>query len=147
MKSLRNSPPVSLAASLSRIMELQATGRSKNRLAACATHRYSAIISCFVGICLGCVAMNSSIRAAEPKPRARDLGIPFEGTPGPLNAITDIKGVEVGHTTLIRGQGKLVVGKGPVRTGVTAIPRFPNRSRVFQVRKVNGAGAAIVTTR
>ena len=53
--------------------------------------------------------------------RARDLGIPFEGTPGPLNAITDIAGVEVGYTTLISGEGKLEVGKGPVRTGVTAI--------------------------
>jgi L-aminopeptidase/D-esterase-like protein len=53
--------------------------------------------------------------------RARDLGIPFEGTPGPLNAITDIAEVEVGHTTLIRGEGKLIVGQGPVRTGVTAI--------------------------
>jgi L-aminopeptidase/D-esterase-like protein len=71
--------------------------------------------------------MTSTIQAAEPKPRARDLGIPFEGTPGPLNAITDVKGVEVGHTTLIRGEGKLVVGKGPVRTGVTAIlPRGKN---------------------
>jgi D-aminopeptidase len=54
-------------------------------------------------------------------PRARDLGIPFDGTPGPLNAITDIDGVLVGHTTLISGDGKLVVGKGPVRTGVTAV--------------------------
>lgn len=53
--------------------------------------------------------------------RARDVGVPFEGTPGPLNAITDVAGVEVGYTTLISGQGKLVVGKGPVRTGVTAI--------------------------
>src|SRR5258708_5254694 len=58
---------------------------------------------------------------AQSKPRARDLGIPFDGTPGPNNAITDVKGVEVGHTTLISGEGKLVVGKGPVRTGVTAI--------------------------
>ena len=56
-------------------------------------------------------------------PRARDLGIPFEGTPGALNAITDVKGVEVGMTTLIRGDGPLVVGQGPVRTGVTVI--FP----------------------
>src|SRR5205085_688974 len=55
--------------------------------------------------------------------RARDLGIPLEGTPGPLDAITDVAGVEVGHRTLIAGAGKLVVGKGPVRTGVTAI--FP----------------------
>ena len=58
---------------------------------------------------------------AASKPRARDLGIPFEGTPGPLNAITDVRGVEVGHTTLIAGEGKLEVGKGPVRTGVTAV--------------------------
>src|SRR5213592_1123327 len=53
--------------------------------------------------------------------RARDLGIPFEGTPGKLNAITDVPGVEVGYRTLISGEGKLEVGKGPVRTGVTAI--------------------------
>jgi D-aminopeptidase len=53
--------------------------------------------------------------------RARDLGIPFEGTPGELNAITDVHGVEVGETTLIEGEGKLTVGQGPVRTGVTAI--------------------------
>ena len=55
------------------------------------------------------------------KPRARDIGIPFDGTPGPLNAITDIPGVEVGFTTVIQGDGPLEVGKGPVRTGVTAI--------------------------
>jgi L-aminopeptidase/D-esterase-like protein len=55
------------------------------------------------------------------KPRARDLGIPFDGTPGPLNAITDVSGVEVGEVTLISGEGKLQIGKGPVRTGVTAI--------------------------
>ncbi len=62
-------------------------------------------------------------RAAEaaPRVRARDLGVPFEGTPAPLNAITDVAGVLVGHTTLISGSGKLVIGKGPVRTGVTAI--------------------------
>jgi L-aminopeptidase/D-esterase-like protein len=61
------------------------------------------------------------IGSAQNKPRARDLGIAFEGTTGPLNAITDVKGVEVGHSTLISGEGKLVVGSGPVRTGVTAI--------------------------
>jgi D-aminopeptidase len=61
----------------------------------------------------------SARRIAEP--RARDIGIPFDGTPGPLNAITDVAGVEVGYKTLISGEGKLVVGKGPVRTGVTAI--------------------------
>src|ERR1700693_5457121 len=60
---------------------------------------------------------------AQTEPRARDLGVPFDGTPGPFNAITDVKGVEVGHTTLISGSGPLKVGVGPVRTGVTAI--FP----------------------
>jgi L-aminopeptidase/D-esterase-like protein len=58
---------------------------------------------------------------AQPKPRARDLGIPFEGTPGALNAITDVGGIEVGQTTLIRGEGPLIRGQGPVRTGVTVI--------------------------
>src|SRR6202166_3936189 len=53
--------------------------------------------------------------------RARDLGVPFEGAPGRLNAITDVVGVEVGQATLVEGEGKLVVGQGPVRTGVTAI--------------------------
>ena len=55
------------------------------------------------------------------KERARDLGVPFDGTPGKFNAITDVPGVLVGHTTLISGEGKLQVGKGPVRTGVTAV--------------------------
>src|SRR5438552_2977429 len=53
--------------------------------------------------------------------RARDLGIPFDGRPGKFNAITDVAGVEVGYTTIITGEGKLEVGKGPVRTGVTAV--------------------------
>src|ERR1700692_53437 len=53
--------------------------------------------------------------------RARRLGVPFDGTPGPLNSITDVAGVEVGYKTLISGEGKLIIGKGPVRTGVTAI--------------------------
>ncbi|HYF40634.1 MAG TPA: P1 family peptidase [Gemmatimonadales bacterium] len=61
--------------------------------------------------------------AQQPGPRARDLGIPLDGDTGPLNAITDVPGVAVGHVTLIRGTGKLRVGSGPVRTGVTAI--FP----------------------
>lgn len=55
------------------------------------------------------------------KPRARDLGIPLDGVPGTCNAITDVGGIRVGHTTLISGSGKLEIGKGPVRTGVTAI--------------------------
>ena len=58
---------------------------------------------------------------ATPAPRARDLGIPFDGTPGPYDAITDVAGVLVGHTTLISGSGPLKVGEGPVRTGVTAV--------------------------
>ncbi len=62
--------------------------------------------------------------AAQARPeRARDMGIALEGTPGPLDAITDVPGVAVGHTTLIQGSGRLQVGRGPVRTGVTAI--FP----------------------
>jgi D-aminopeptidase len=59
--------------------------------------------------------------AAAQNPRARDLGVPFTGIPGPLNAITDVGGVEVGHVTLFTGNGALQVGKGPVRTGVTVI--------------------------
>src|SRR6202046_1706075 len=55
------------------------------------------------------------------RPRARQLGVPFEGQPGPLDAITDVAGVEVGVTTLITGSGPLQGGQGPVRTGVTAI--------------------------
>lgn len=58
------------------------------------------------------------------KTRARDIGIPFPGTPGKYNAITDVAGVEVGYSTIITGTGKNHIGKGPVRTGVTAI--FPN---------------------
>lgn len=76
--------------------------------------------------------LDSSARAERGRPpaewpaaqrRARDLGLPFPGQPGRYNAITDVPGVEVGHTTLIRGEGPLIPGKGPVRTGVTAI--FP----------------------
>ena len=61
------------------------------------------------------------VEARAKTVRARDLGVPFDGTPGKFNAITDVSGVEVGYTTLISGEGKLEVGKGPVRTGVTAI--------------------------
>src|SRR3984957_11622660 len=69
---------------------------------------------------LACVAAMAMGAPAE-KPRARDLGVPFDGTPGPNNAITDVAGVTVGHTTLISGSGKLRLGHGPVRTGVTAV--------------------------
>jgi L-aminopeptidase/D-esterase-like protein len=67
------------------------------------------------------IALLASVAAADENSRGRDLGIPFEGSPGPLNAITDVVGVEVGHTTLVEGNGALRVGTGPVRTGVTVI--------------------------
>jgi D-aminopeptidase len=70
---------------------------------------------------LSAILLSATLVLATDKPRARDLGIPFDGKPGKFNAITDVKGVEVGHATIISGQGKLVVGKGPARTGVTAI--------------------------
>src|SRR3984957_7843963 len=75
--------------------------------------------------CLAAICACSLL--AQNKPRARDLNVPFEGAPGPQNAITDVPGVEVGHKTLIAGEGKLQVGVGPVRTGVTAVwPRGKN---------------------
>ena len=61
------------------------------------------------------------MNATRPAVRARDLGVPLRGAPGPHNAITDVAGIEVGYTTLIRGDGRLRVGEGPVRTGVTAL--------------------------
>src|SRR5947208_3163711 len=84
-------------------------------------------------IWVGVLLFSAALVAAQPKPRARDLGVPFDGNPGPLNAVTDVKGVEVGHTTLISGEGALKVGVGPVRTGVTTIlPRGKNsRDAVF----------------
>ena len=75
---------------------------------------------CFVICAFAAVHLHAQ-NAAKVKPRARDIGVPFDGTPGSLNAITDVAGVTVGHTTLISGEGKLEVGKGPVRTGVTAV--------------------------
>jgi L-aminopeptidase/D-esterase-like protein len=80
--------------------------------------------------------------------RARDLGIPLDGTPGTLNAITDVAGVEVGHTTLISGDGALTVGKGPVRTGVTAIlPRGKTYDPAFAGwYSLNGNGEMTGTT-
>jgi D-aminopeptidase len=80
--------------------------------------------------------------------RARDLGIPFEGEPGPLNAITDVAGVAVGYTTLIAGEGRLEVGKGPVRTGVTAVlPRGRLDDPVFGGwYALNGNGEMTGTT-
>src|ERR1700751_4206833 len=92
------------------------------------TNSRRGLLSLFLAVLL--LAVDSSAREPIKSPppttqakivRARDLGIPFEGTSGKLNAITDVSGVEVGYTTLISGEGKLEVGKGPVRTGVTAI--------------------------
>ena len=81
---------------------------------------------CFFLFCIFALPLFAQAQE-KTKPRARDLGVPFDGTPGPQNAITDVSGVLVGHTTLVSGEGKLVVGKGPVRTGVTAIlPRGRN---------------------
>lgn len=95
------------------------------------------------------VLLSSFAFSQTVKPRARDLGIPFDGQTGPLNAITDVGGVEVGFTTLISGDGKLQVGKGPVRTGVTAV--FPrgkqSRDAVFAGwYSLNGNGEMTGTT-
>ena len=101
-----------------------------------------------VSVCLVAVLL-ASAALAQNRPRARDLGIPFEGAPGPLNAITDVKGVEVGHTTLISGSGPLKVGAGPVRTGVTAIlPRgkSPKDSVFAGWFSLNGNGEMTGTT-
>jgi D-aminopeptidase len=91
----------------------------------------------------------SALASAQAKPRERDLGLPIGGTAGPLDAITDVAGVEVGHTTLISGSGKLVVGQGPVRTGVTVIhPRGKaNPDPVFAAWfTLNGNGEMTGTT-
>jgi len=85
---------------------------------------------------------------SQEQPRARDLGIPFSGQPGPSNAITDVGNVEVGQVTLIRGDGPLSVGEGPVRTGVTAIrPRGREAGPVFAGwYSLNGNGEMTGTT-
>ncbi|HRI79166.1 MAG TPA: P1 family peptidase [Cyclobacteriaceae bacterium] len=101
----------------------------------------------FIGLVIFLITAQSI--AQVQKPRARDLGIPFDGSPGKLNAITDVAGVEVGFKTLIVGDGKLIEGKGPVRTGVTAI--FPlgknSLERVFAAWfTLNGNGEMTGTT-
>jgi D-aminopeptidase len=68
-----------------------------------------------------CLVLVTGFALLAQNPRGRGLGIPFAGTPGPNNAITDVAGIAVGHTTLISGEGRLIPGQGPVRTGVTAI--------------------------
>lgn len=99
-----------------------------------------------VVLAIGCII--PLIAIGQDDPRARDLGIPFAGTPGPYNAITDVAGVTVGHTTLISGDGKLDVGSGPVRTGVTAIhPRGKTYDPVFSGwYALNGNGEMTGTT-
>lgn len=91
--------------------------------------------------------LGSSVLMAQ-KPRARDLGIPFSGKTGLLNTITDVKGVEVGHSTIISGNGKNILGEGPVRTGVTAIfPRGKKFSPVYaNWYSLNGNGEMTGTT-
>ena len=82
-------------------------------------------------------------QASPSRPRGRELGIPFPGKPGPNNAITDVAGVAVGHATIIEGDGALVPGKGPIRTGVTAILPRPkgNWDPVFAATfNLNGNG-------
>ena len=88
------------------------------------------------------------ISSYAQKPRARDIGIPFDGVTGKYNAITDVKGVEVGYSTIISGNGKNVLGKGPVRTGVTAIlPRGKNNNPVYaNWYTLNGNGEMTGTT-
>src|SRR6187402_689490 len=98
-------------------------------------------------VVLGIVLLSVSLDAQ--KPRERDLKLPVGGTAGPLDAITDVAGVEVGHTTLISGSGKLEVGKGPVRTGVTVVhPRGKaNPDPVFGAWfTLNGNGEMTGTT-
>lgn len=91
-----------------------------------------------------------SLSVFGQKPRARDLGIPFEGIPGPFNAITDVNGVEVGHSTIIKGSGNNKVGEGPVRTGVTAIFPRGKASKFSPVyanwHSLNGNGEMTGTT-
>jgi len=94
---------------------------------------------------IGLIILTTPLHSQE---RARDLGILLDGTPGKLNAITDVAGVEVGHATLISGEGRLVVGEGPVRTGVTAIlPRGKTYDPVFAGwYSLNGNGEMTGTT-
>ena len=96
----------------------------------------------------GHVISGQASRGASGKPRARDLGVPFDGTAGPLNAITDVAGVEVGVSTIVAGEGALVRGKGPVRTGVTAVlPRGRSGDNVFAGwHTLNGNGEMTGTT-
>jgi D-aminopeptidase len=102
----------------------------------------AALVSCLLALALPCAGVGQV-------PRARDLGVPFDGDPGPLNAITDVAGVTVGHRTIVRGSGVTVVGEGPVRTGVTAVwPRGrEERAPAFAAWfSLNGDGEMTGTT-
>jgi D-aminopeptidase len=94
------------------------------------------------------VLLSIQTMATAQKPRARDIGIPFDGKPGNFNAITDVKGVEVGFSTIIEGEGKNIIGKGPARTGVTAIfPRGQSSVPVYaNWYTLNGNGEMTGTT-
>jgi D-aminopeptidase len=99
-------------------------------------------ITTFIIFLLACYNLQAQ------KPRARDIGIPFDGTTGKFNSITDVKGVEVGYSTIISGEGKNIRGKGPVRTGVTAIlPRGRINNPVYSNwHTLNGNGEMTGTT-
>ncbi len=99
-------------------------------------------------IFLSALSMLIMFALSSQKPRARDIGIPFDGKPGKFNAITDVTGVEVGYSTIITGTGKNIRGKGPVRTGVTAIlPRGRQNNPVYaNWYALNGNGEMTGTT-
>ena len=105
------------------------------------THYYWEFLLLFLAVLI-------QITVNAQKPRARDIGIPFDGTTGKFNAITDVRGVEVGYSTIISGEGKNIRGKGPVRTGVTAIlPRGRNNNPVYaNWYTLNGNGEMTGTT-
>ena len=119
---------------------------------------FTKIVSASLGflVCVGVLlaVAGASAQSKPPvvsgaEPRARDLGVPFDGTPGPRNAITDVASVEVGHSTIISGDGELKVGQGPVRTGVTAVLPRGKRSNapVFAAWfSLNGNGEMTGTT-
>jgi D-aminopeptidase len=121
-----------------------------DRALAEAVVEWAMVRSCLVALLLLCPTLPVVAQTADTHlPRARDLAVPFDGTPGPLNAITDVAGVEVGATTLIHGDGALKVGEGPVRTGVTVIlPRGAKNSDPVYAGwfSLNGNGEMTGTT-
>jgi D-aminopeptidase len=111
--------------------------------------RLAVVLAAAITTAVVAASVQAQATSTSAKPRVRDLGLPIGGTAGPLDAITDVAGVEVGHTTLISGSGKLVVGRGPVRTGVTVIhPRGKgNADPVFGAWfTLNGNGEMTGTT-